>query len=284
MIMIRTFIHKIKNAIVTLRFSILIVFVTFFIFSMLTIITITYIRFSESAAFFTKKLMDQTSQSVFQEIIGHDVRGAIIATDVAKMLLEQGMLNPADLPAVSGYTLSILRLHARPIIQSAFWGTENGSVEISAKQKDGQFFITEIIDTTKDHSTHEKIYYSATGNTIKKTQVKNPDYDPRLRQWYIDAKQTKKSIITGLFKYKFFDRDYWGITIAAPVYDKAQKLLGVFATNIRIDFLRKYVEGTKISEHSVVFIVMDDGRLVAYPYLDQVTHESLTDIHALNLP
>jgi adenylate cyclase len=100
-----------------------------------------------------------------------------------------------------------------------------------------------------------------------------------VRFWYIATKQSGKTQMTDVYQYKYFGPPYWGITISTPTYDKSGNFIGTFGINVRIDFLRHLIENITISPNGRIFIVTDDGQIVAYPKASQYLSPQLLNIH-----
>src|SRR5262249_29217936 len=89
------------------------------------------------------------------------------------------------------------------------------------------------------------------------------DYDPRVRPFYLKAKQAGR--LTWLPPYVFYWQWVPGISCAAPVTDGAGKLRGVLTADFDLNALSAFVAGLSVSEHSRVFLFTADGKLLAHP-------------------
>lgn len=244
----------------TLRFSILFIFVTLFIVATIALISITYIRFANSMSYVSFKLMHEASTLVYQAMTD-ELQDIQIEVKLAAAQIRSNVLRADHLSDFVHYSHNLLYTEAQvlPSVQSVIWGDERGRFVIAEKQKDGSI-STEVMQ-------HADLLF-----------------DPRKRSWYVEAKTAKKMIVTKVYEYALNSNILQGISVATPVYNKVGALLGVFALDIRLDYLRQFLEKMYVSKHGVIFVVTDQGQLVAYPHLVQYTHPVLQDIHTVPLP
>ncbi|MFL5245208.1 MAG: SpoIIE family protein phosphatase [Gemmataceae bacterium] len=92
---------------------------------------------------------------------------------------------------------------------------------------------------------------------------RNSEYDPRVRPFYVKAKQAGR--LVWLPPYIFMWQWVPGITCAAPVNSAAGKLRGVLTVDFDLNALSNFVAGVSVSEHSRVLLFTDDEVLLAHP-------------------
>ena len=101
----------------------------------------------------------------------------------------------------------------------------------------------------------------------------NPEYDPRLRPWYIQALEHPDDVIfTEVYEDAFGAGKV--ITAAKAVFDNQGKLIGVAALDILLDNLTKLVAKTRVTNSGYGFIINRDGKYVVHPDMGQ---EGLTE-------
>ena len=107
------------------------------------------------------------------------------------------------------------------------------------------------------------------------------EFDPRLRPWYISAKNKNAPVISELYRTVEAD-GYMQIGASAPFYDASGKLLGVAgvdASNIDIYF---WINETNAREGIINFVLNGDGEILLSSQREGVlaVNESNTDLAA----
>jgi methyl-accepting chemotaxis protein len=112
------------------------------------------------------------------------------------------------------------------------------------------------------------------------------DYDPRTRDWYIAAKEAGTFIWTD----PYFDDTVGEMVVTAcqPVYDKANRFLGVMAADITLNTLNEQTKDIKIGEKGYPIIVDANNIIMAHATAEKIGTELVTaeikDALAKNLP
>lgn len=125
------------------------------------------------------------------------------------------------------------------------------------------------------------IYFGTPDNKIINSSgfVPPDSFDLRTRPWYIKAVASDKLIYTEPFVNA--SKDQLIITVAKPVYNADNKLLGVVAGDISIQSIIGLVMDKKISEDRYSFLIDGKGNILAHPhYAYDLTSEliNITDI------
>lgn len=279
--MIQNLFKRLWNIALSLRVSILTIFIILFILAMSVLIGVFYINFSKSMQFVAKQLLVQTSDSIF-ESISTEFAHAKIESESAAKLIQTGLFDINDHSKVLALMGRMMERDKALLlsIHSIYWSDEKGTVLLAERDSHNNISYQEILHGAKA-SERIIIARDEAGNIIK-VGYHPTSYDPRQRAWYIQAKQNNKTAVTNPYIYTFFQAQVWGLTIGTPVWGSNNQFLGVFGENIRLDFLRILIEKFKISKHSVIFIVSEDGKLIAYPHLVQYLNPQLADIHSLS--
>ena len=225
--MIRYFYEKTKHVLITLRASILSIFISLFTISMLLLMGFTYQRAILNMSDVALELMHQASLMVLLEIQSELHHSASINRFSAE-LIGLGIIEPNKIKKLRNYESNVLQPQAK-----------------------------DVLNVKTSHQ----------GYMISDNQ----------RPWYIAAKNAGKTIWTDVFINK---EGFLNISVATPIYKK-NKLYGVYALDIRLDFLRHFIESIKVSKNSLIYIVTRQGKIVAFPNLEQFRHDELMDIHAL---
>ncbi|OGV50083.1 MAG: hypothetical protein A3F46_08985 [Legionellales bacterium RIFCSPHIGHO2_12_FULL_42_9] len=285
--MFSSLIKKTKQILISLRFSILFTFVTLFILAITTILVITYYELSQSMTKISYQLTHQISSSIDQEI-NNELSHALSQTQFGASFISNNILSTQK---ISNFVLNMMEYEKRahPSVSSVFWSDEKGSVFLSGEEGNNNIYsqiLTRPINSTPGSSeaTRETSIHFLKTNTIKKIKEVNLTYDPRVREWYKTIKTTKKSFITDVYQFLYFGPHFWGITIASPAITPSGEFIGAYGINIRIDFLRKFIEKIKVSEHGTIFIVLDDDRVIAFPKLNQYGNPAIKNINSILTP
>jgi adenylate cyclase len=271
-----------KHTVLTLRFSILSIFISLFVFAMLIVVGITYYRFSGSISYVALSLMRQASSQVYDDI-ADELRDVELESQFSAHLIGGGTLDHRHQQELIDYTHGVMSVEAGtlPSVQSVFWGDETGSF-ISSEKADDNSISSEVINRMLAVPTREILYRNLQGRIIKRVKSSDLTYDPRLRPWYNEAKKAGKLIWTDVLPLRV--TGYLGLTAAMPVLNENGKFQGVFAMNMRLDYLRHFIENLKISEHGVAFIINSRGKVLAYPRLPQYQNKELMDVQSLPTP
>jgi len=103
--------------------------------------------------------------------------------------------------------------------------------------------------------------FDARGNrTVPMGNFDKP-FDPRVRPWYQAAKATGGEVWSEI--YLAFSTLFPTVTASIPVYDQANTLIGVCATDVFLPQLSIFLQNLKIGNTGSAFIMERSGRLVA---------------------
>ena len=149
--------------------------------------------------------------------------------------------------------LEILEAHEEYIYSAAF-ATVDGYYYGASINENGNYQIMR-----KDATTNGVVeYYSATEDYVADTLIYTSEpYDPRLRDWYIDAVTLGEPSYSNV--YKHFVLDELTITSTWPVYDDSDQLLGVFATHVLLSKIDHYLHDLMIETKGIAVIIENDS-------------------------
>lgn len=270
--------QKIKHFIVTLRFSILSIFITFFVAMILLLITLTYLRSSSTMLFVANKLMTQVSSTIINDLHNR-MSWSQDASQFSAQLIEQGVIDVNNEEELTHYFFQLIdRLN---LAQAIYWADEKGRFIILEREPDNRASLR-IIDPNKQPA-QITILFDQNKKMVQKNYFTKINYDPRVRSWYTQAKNSKRIIWTPIYVYAFTKK--LGITTAAPAYGEKGELLGVFGVDLRLDYLSKFISSEVFSQNGFPFIVTTEGKLIAFPDkpITQVRAD-FNDLHTLKLP
>ncbi len=279
--MLQKILNRTAQIILSLRLSILSIFISLFVISMLVLIGVSYARFMRTVSFVSFQSMKQAAELIYDDLVD-ELNDVATECEFAKSLIQRAAIDSHNPQSLIDYTYDFMSVEAKslPSVQSAFWGDINGNF-VSSDKVENKNILTEVM--RRDTTFMRKLYtHDEVGNLIKTEDAADIGYDPRKRPWFIAAQSGEKVIWTDIFPYRI--NGYLGITAAAPVYSDTKKFLGVFALNLRLDYLRHFIERQKISEHGIVFLMTDQGKVIAYPNIEQYRKGNLMSIQDVPLP
>lgn len=275
--------NKTKNMIVTMRFSILAIFISLFVLCMGSMIVYTYTRLVSIMTYVAFEIMKKASSNVFHEVV-NEIHAIEVQSQFGIELIRTKVVDPKNAWELIAYTSKLLQLEADlfPSIQSVFWANTAGSFIFSGKENDGSI-TTKVMD--RDHQPHTSRYFyrDLQGELIRTENSNDFSYDPRIRPWWKASFAAKKMTATDVYPFVFMKDNTLGITIAAPLYQNG-KLLGMFGIDLRLDYIRRFIENLQINKRGFIFIVSETGKVVAFPHIPQLYNKELMDVHALKFP
>lgn len=113
-------------------------------------------------------------------------------------------------------------------------------------------------------------YYNKNDRLVLSETVSKSSYDPRLRQWYIDAKSSKEVRTETSVSESIMTKEQV-IKTASPLLDSNNNVWGVIATNLSLKALSQLLKDNVISPGSILFIVDNKQNIVASSNLELVS-------------
>lgn len=277
---------KTKHFIVTLRFSILTIFITFFVISMVSLIAITYLRFSSTISYTAFKLMDEVSLNIHtntqKEFLHSQLESQMIIQSI-----KEGLVNINDRKKLEQFLYNQMKfdiVQKHLSVQSFFWWNEaNHTMTYAGIAPDNKISV-QFLNEENNQLVHTTKIYDMNGNLLSSWTNLTPktSFIAHTRPWFLAATTMKKMTVTDVYQYVYFHIPSLGVAVATPVYSKGGELLGILSVDLRIDQITRYIEESKASENSIAFIVADDGRLIAYPNLIQYNKPKLKQINDIS--
>jgi len=278
--MFRSIIEQSKYIAVTLRFSILSIFVTFFIIAMMCLIAFNYYKYSDAMTTMSFQLMKESSDTAFQKI-ANEMRDIEHKCKSSAEQMELNIINSNDLNTLYRYTVNVLEFESSifPSLQAVSWSDINGSFTMTEKRS-GNILVSDIIDRSTSKPTRTQVTRNKEGVIIKTLKLDDSSYDPRTHAWYQQAIESGHTTWSDVYVHKLTQK--LGISVTTPVYDKNKKLKGIVNYNIRLDYLRRLIENINLTKNSVIYITTQEGDVLAYPHIVQYTNSSLMKINSLS--
>lgn len=251
-----------KSIKISIRLSIITLFVLLLSFVGVTIITINYAALDKILSSGAKNLIEQTSLLVKERIYAylHPLSSDLIQI---RNTINRGIVNPDNTKQFDAFLTE--RIRYNPEIYMLYYGTTNGDFYGVDHEVPNVIGLNHVVNSTATPTT---IRYELDneGNVIRKKAIIN-HYDPRVRPWYQQAVAAGKPILTDIYTFYLFNRNGYfvpGFTAATPIYDKNQKLKGVFALDLTIDGIQNFIAGLQITKNTMIYITDDKQHVIAY--------------------
>lgn len=136
---------------------------------------------------------------------------------------------------------------------------------ISIEEGGKEETLAYLIKLLDNNSLFTSIYFGSVDNLVINSSgwVPPKDFDLRTRPWYIKAVKEKKLIFTEAFVNA--SKDKLIITIAKPVYNSNNQLLGVVAGDVSIKDIIATIDNRKINKKGYSFLIDGKGSILANP-------------------
>ncbi len=251
------FFKKINQLIVSLKASMLFVFISLFVITALLILLIATIRYTKILTYIAHEHMKYASKFVLYEL-NQSITPAAVNSKFTARLIQQNVLKTEASQLIP---LTMELVQTLPLVVGAYWGDQQGNFIYSEKEKDGSI-TSEIYNRQSYPATHTIFNRDNSGKIIKQYLSSDLSFDHRVRIWYLQAQKEKQTIWTDI--YFFEPPPDIGITTASPVF-KNGKFYGAFGIDISLVELTKFIKNQKITPSGYSFIITNKGKLIAYP-------------------
>ena len=237
---------------------ILILLLTIQIFIAVTITSfISYVNSLKTIDEFAFQILDQTADEVedelfyFQEI-------AEMVNQINIDSTELGLLDIKQKTSLERYFYNQLELFEYVNLISV--GTEDGAyigLQRNSEIPDEYIFAFEGEDTNRSL----ELWKSDEGQNNYELFQEQPDYDPRIRPWYIAAVENDGPVFSPIYAHA--STGEFLISASQAFYSEEGVLEGVFSTNLTLAYFEKYLSALSVGKSGQVFIIEPDGLLVA---------------------
>lgn len=255
---------KFSHLVVTLRVSLVTIFVSLFVVMMVTLFSVFYFHLDDLVQQAAYLLVEKDTYAIMNDLNTH-LYPIEAASKFSAELINAKVVDVDD--PVESQDYMIYFLTKFPLVDGVYWGDVDGNFIYARKELDGSI-TTEVINRRVKPAIQTYYYRDKEGKIIKQLTSK-PDFDPRGRPWFEMALRSKNTVWTDIYVYAQGPA-HMGISIASPLFQQNGKPYGVFSMDVRLDYLSRYVSTQKIGSKGEVFIVDDRGRLIASPQLNRV--------------
>ena len=164
---------------------------------------------------------------------------------------------------------------------------EKSQTILSAKSvlqlnQDDDHILSHLQQLLNDSPTFASLYYGSSKNEMINASgwIPPAGFDLTQRPWYLSAAETGDLIYTNAFLNA--SKDHLIVTIATPLYDPDNNLLGVVAGDILLDSIIEMVNNQIIDNGGYSFLMDGQYNILAHPNLELGTALNLMNIADLS--
>jgi len=150
-------------------------------------------------------------------------------------------------------------------VYTAYYANENGEFFLVGRRQKFEdskrkFYFHKKISIKNDVRTAEEYWYQG-HEQIEHNTLGSDKYDPRVRPWYLKAKDIGKEIWTS--PYVFYITKLPGITYALPLYDEG-KFIGVIGADLEINTISDFLVDATFTKNTQIFAIDSDNNILAH--------------------
>ena len=261
---------SIKSRTIPIRFIIFIIFIGLLLITIVSIGSVVFSNWLSSTDHLARTLSEYQSQEIVHQIenfISIPKNNNLFNQE----LLSNQIINLEDEIEREKFFVGVLQNQIEEIYSFSF-GTENGEYYGARRNADGEIEIMRNNSSTGGHSW----YYSVTDSMLAGELVtQTPPFDPRVRDWYIVAKDTRQPSFSPI--YKHFVMDDLTVSASYPIYDQQGVFVGVLGTHVILSKLNSYLDGIVKAQDGTAAIIENDTEFLLANTLDIKNFETLED-------
>jgi signal transduction histidine kinase/CheY-like chemotaxis protein len=215
-----------------------------------------------------QQLMENTGEQVNQELkrylqTAHEANQRHIAA------MNAGVINLQKLDQLHRY---LILQHGQTLsLTTLLLGTPQGDFRVSHRVNPREYGIVSLLQPQElpyeaslskpdNPSILQEYSINEQGDLVRPLH-RIPNFDVRDRPWYRQAVAKRTS---GWSKpFQIGATNLLALNAYTPVYDKSQKLLGVFSVNISLNQLGDFLHDLKVGRQGGIYIMDQDGLLIA---------------------
>ncbi len=121
-----------------------------------------------------------------------------------------------------------------------------------------------IVSITHDDRKQNEVwkYYNKGDQIIAQETIPNSNYDPRLKEWYLEAKNNKATYIRPDIKLGNFIKNLT-ITASKPLLKPDQDVWGVATADLDVRKISQFLRENTTTPHTNMFVLNDNQEVVA---------------------
>lgn len=175
-------------------------------------------------------------------------------TDAYFNVAETGLLNGLLLiQSQYGFTNF---LQQNKFITAVYQADTNGNFYMVQRMANDQF-ATVRINKSAEHPNMVESVIDRQEGAIKTEDSPMGQYDPSSRPWYKKTLQNKQPNWTDIYRFYSFTNipPDLGVTMSAPVFDNQNQVTKIFAIDVSLSSLAKYLQSINIGDGGAVYFV-----------------------------
>jgi adenylate cyclase len=221
---------------------------------------ITFLNTRASLLEQTNVRVDALLRELSSRVVAH-MGAAVPSIELARAMLHDSLVQNDQDALARQFTLV---LRNNPSFSWMSYSNEAGDFTGAYRAQDGALHVSQSTFSATASELHEYLVSDA-GQWTPTIRQSNYGYDPRQDRFYAPAKRARARVWIG--PYVFFDEGVPGITCASPFIDTSGVFRGVFTIDFNLNALSRFVKALPFGEHGRVFILTNDGTMIADPLL-----------------
>jgi diguanylate cyclase (GGDEF)-like protein len=222
---------------------------------------LSYLNGQRSVADLTQQLLTSTGRQV-DEKLSHYLAEPLLSNRTISDAVKRGDLDPSQLESDQAQWSQYLWQQMQ-LFETFSWislGNEQGDAMGAWRPGEGQPLQLSVSNRSTQYfgTYHATLPPGKLGSVLK---IERPAFDPRPRPWYRKAIAAKGPIWTPI--YAGFTPGTIFVAASLPLYDPADRLVGVVATDLSLTAIQTFLAKTKVSPASQLFLIERSGLLVS---------------------
>ncbi|WP_245183334.1 adenylate/guanylate cyclase domain-containing protein [Legionella israelensis] len=256
--------RKMKDFKVSIRVSIITLFVILLSLIGFSIISIQYVALNKILSSSTIRLIDKSSLLVKERFRNYFLPLNTYLLEI-KNMIHQDIIHPENREQFDKFLIESIDDNLE--LSMIYFATPKGNFYGVERGTNGKLYLDHIINFPKPSSRIR--YEVGTQGNIVKTQWQKKDFDPRKRPWYQKAVKAGKVIWTDVYKFHGFQSginadEQYGISSAAPIYDSKRRLKGVIGIDLTVNNLQRFIQSLQITKNTIIYIINENNQILAY--------------------
>lgn len=267
---------------ISIRISILTLFVSLLLLIGGIIISVEYYMQREDLLIYTHDLMLAHSNIIQQRIL-HFFQPIQDSLNTGAQLISRQLIIPGQTTEFSNFLLGWLVDH--PNFTGVGWGDRDGTAYYVERESTDTFATQTVVRT--NNSTYDitkKI--DQDGKLLTQPKSYNTTFDTYSRPWFQKAVRQRTFTVTNPFLVYRPDTKISVMTVSFsyPVYDAENKLKGVFLINSQLSVLSDFINTLKITPNAYTFVFNDKNELLAGKLAKTVILDNLPVVTEVLMP
>jgi PAS domain S-box-containing protein len=174
-------------------------------------------------------------------------------------LISRGILNPAEPLEMEQWFQTLV--HIYPQVSSIYFGNvEGGLVNAGREATDSLFYV--ITTEGNRAGTFRKLRVDSSGTRTAEILAEIPDFDARVRSWYLAAVEARGAIAR-TEPFRIFTGEDISISTSRTVVNQQGELLGVVSCDMCLSHLSNYLNTMQIGVSGFAVVTDFSGRILA---------------------